>query len=64
MALISIICINPENQDEKVKINFNHLISALIFLVRNFKNKLPEKKELNVEEDENDDEDVENKFNV
>jgi len=64
MALITIVCIDPQNQDEKVKIYFNHMISSLIFLVRNFKNKLPEKKEFNAKEDKNDNENVKNNFNV
>lgn len=66
MAFISIICINPQNQNEKVKANINHLINGIISLVKQFKSKSTdknqEKEEENVEE-ELDDEN-ENKFNV
>jgi len=65
MAFIAIICINPQNQDEKVKANFNHLINGLLVLVKQIKIKTPEKAEEELEEEEEiDEEEVRNKFNV
>lgn len=66
MAFISIICINPQSQNGKVKTNFNHLINGLTGLVKQYKNKSSDKNQEkeNENDDEECDEENENKFNV
>lgn len=66
MAFISIVCINPQNQNEKVKANITHLINGLMGLVKQYKNKSSDKNQEKEEEDNDDecDEETENKFNV
>lgn len=66
MAFVAIMCINPQNQNEKVKTHFNYIINGLLALAKQCKVKSVEKnqKENENEQDDIDDDEVENKFNV
>ncbi len=66
MAFISIMCIDPQIQNQKVKANFNHLVNGLLGLVKQYKNKSSDKNQDKQGENEEDecDEENENKFNV
>lgn len=48
MALVAILSVNPNNQNEKIKENFNYIIEKLIALVKKSKKKT--KKEINPED--------------
>lgn len=66
MGLIAILCINPANQNEKIKENGKFIIEKLLFLVKKSKKKT--KKEINPddlldeEEEIEDDEERDDKF--
>ena len=64
MALVAIICINPQNQNEKVKANISHLINGILSLTKQFKNKSNDKKSNNDNEEEELEEETDDKFNV
>ncbi len=66
IGFMAIICINPQSQNEKVKLNINHLIHGLLGLVKLHKNKSSDKKQDKQSENDEDefDEENENKFNV
>jgi hypothetical protein len=66
MAIISILCVNPGNQNEKIKENFKYIIDILLSLIKKVKKKT--KKDINPEdlldeeEEFEDDEEKDDKF--
>lgn len=68
MAFVSILSINPANQNQTVKANINHIINSMISLTKIYKTKSnnanKDKNDNSDEEEEIDDEENTNKFNV
>jgi hypothetical protein len=66
MSIISILCVNPTNQNERIKENFKFIIDVLLSLIKKVKKKT--KKDINPEdlideeEEFEDDDEKEDKF--